>query len=163
MAKKKSGIPSLADWLSSDPTYLATQAGLAKSQTMNDADRQKEITDYGNTYRTDLSRLGYQNGVWNHTDPLTTSGKAFGDQNADFASRGMLQSSGFADQQNLLGRNLNQQVSTAATARQKYDSDIAAQGSADHQANNESLIQAKLEAIARRSAKYATSASGALS
>lgn len=163
-AAKKPGVPSVSNYLLSDSTYVATQASLAKALAKYKADIAKQGSDYGTQYNTDLNRLGFDPAAktWNQTDQLTSSGKAFTGQLNDFASRGMVNSSGYAQNYSDLGRTFDQQVKDAATAKQKYTSDLSAQLGSYTDQNTDALTQAKLEAISRRSVKYANTANGAV-
>lgn len=161
----KPKTPTLADWLGSDDTYLDTQTSVNKSlqDTLDDITQQK--SRYDTTYNNDLRNLGYDaaTGQFNTLDPLTQSGRTYGNLAADFASRGMLASSGYGEAVTNTGRQLSTQLTNAATGRQNYVDDLDKYGATQSSDANDALRQAKREAIARFSAKYATNSTKALS
>lgn len=154
--------PTLDAWLAGDGTYhdQVTDTNLALKNALDDVNRQK--ADYQNTYQNDMRQLGWNGTQWNMADALTQSGRAFGQQAQDFAARGMLQSSGYGDNFTNLTRQLNDQVTNADTARQKYNTDLDAYGVTQNADALSAITQAKRAAIARYGAKYVTSANGAL-
>ena len=157
-AKKSTG----SAW--QDSTYQTTASQLTRALAQYQNNILKQRTDYTTAYGTDLKRLGYNQATntWNRTDPLTSSGKAYTAQNNDFAARGMLQSTGYADADSTLGRAYSQQLADASTAKQKYFSDLDAQSAAYKQQTTDTLANAKLEAIARKQLKYNTLANGVI-
>lgn len=152
--------PSEEDYLAGDSAYQTQLAALkgALERYISDSGLQK--ANYQTDYRTSLRDLGYSEnpagagGNWNWEDMTTASGKAYQNQLNDFASRGMLQSQGYADSANDLQKMLNQQYGQLSTNKNNFMSDLERQ-IANYTAENTSGSQAaRGEAIARRAAQY---------
>lgn len=148
--------PSEEDYLAGDSGYQTQLSALtgALKRYLADADFQR------NTYQTDYNQslrdLGYDEGAksWNWNDKLTASGRGYQNQLDDFASRGMLQSQGYADAFQELQRMLGQQYDSMSQARTTFNTDLDNQ-IANYKAENTSSQQAaRAEAIARRAAQY---------
>lgn len=155
--------PSEADYLKGDASYQAQVAALAKALSDYSADDTAQRTKYNTDYREGLRQLGWtpddpktavNEGAWNWTDELTASGRANQNQLNDFASRGMLQSSAYAQAQNDLQRSFNDQLGTVDRARNDFlsqrDRDLAAYKNENTGAGQ----TARAEALARRAAQY---------
>ena len=151
---------SINDWLSGDATYQATLAALAKQLTNYNTDLDTQLTNYNTNFGSSLDDLGYTpgadgaEGTWNFDDPLSASGRAYQNLVNDFAARGMLQSTGYADAQNDLQTSLNDQLNQLNTARDQFTTGLANQRSSYADQNQTARQQAKAESIARRAAKY---------
>lgn len=152
--------PSEEDYLGGDSAYQTQLAALkgALERFVSDSDLQRNnyTTDYGRSLRD----LGYSEGQagapgkWNWEDQTTASGKAYQNQLNDFASRGMLQSQGYADASNDLQRMLDQQYQQTLTNKTNFMTDMDRQ-LANYKAENTSGQQsARAESIARRAAQY---------
>lgn len=176
MAAKK--VPTLAQYLGADATYKATQAALAKQLSTYKNDITAQRNNYQQDYSQSLKDLGYtpgvaataavknkagkvtkaavaaKPGVWNYQDNLTASGRAMQNLLNDYAARGMLQSSGYAQGQNDLTRSLNDQLTGITKARTTFNNDLTRQQTAYTDQNTAARQQAAAEAAARRSAKY---------
>lgn len=152
--------PSEADYLKGDATYQATISALAKQlqnfTTDIDTQRKNRKLDYTEA----LKNLGYTPGVdgaegtWNWTDSLTASGRAYQNLLNDFAARGGLRSSGFADSQNDLTRSLNDQFKGIDTANTQFNTDLDRQLTRAKDENTAAKQAARAEAIMRRAAQY---------
>lgn len=156
-------VPSDTDWLNQDQGYLLTRAGLAKSLANSQADINHQRQDYDTQYQSDLRSLGYQGGHWNQNDMNTQSGAAFQNQQNDFAARGMLRSSGFANNMTNLTRTLNDQLGNAEQARTTFRNTLSAQSGALQDENNDRLTQAKIAALDRKKQKYVSQAGAVVS
>lgn len=149
--------PSEEDYLKGDAGFQAQQSALAAALQRYIADdtasRSKYNVDYGNSIRD----LGYNEGAksWNWNDQLTASGRGYQNQLNDFASRGMLQSQGYADAFSELQRMLGQQYNSLSTGKTSYMNDLDAQLANYKGENTSSLQSARAEALQRRAAQYA--------
>lgn len=156
--------PSEEDYLKGDAAYKAQIAALAKALQDYTADDTAQRTKYETDYGTGLKQLGWtpddpktadiNEGAWNWEDQLTASGRANENQLNDFASRGMLQSSAYAQAQNDLQRSFNDQLGSVNKARGDFlsqrDRDLAA-----YKNENTGASQtARAESLARRAAQY---------
>lgn len=152
--------PSETDWLAGDATYQATLAALAKQLSNFNTDLDTQLGNYGTNYASSLKDLGYTPGLdgaagtWNFEDPLTASGRANENLVNDFAARGMLQSTGYADAQNQLQTSLMDQLNQLNTARDQFSGGLANQRSAFTDQTDTAKQQALAESIARRAAKF---------
>lgn len=157
------GIPTDDQWLAGDGDYQSqlTNANQDLKDTLTDTEGQRQ--HYNTTYNDDLRRLGYvQGGGWNTADPNTQSGKAFSNQANDFASRGMLQSSGYGTALSNTTRQFDQQVTDATTAQRSYSSGLDSLNAAKRSETQATIAQMKQAAIGRKAAQYANQANGAL-
>lgn len=142
------------DWLAQDATFNDQRAGYQQEYQNLMAQLAKQRGDYeldtNNTYRN----LGWDptGKTWNQKDKLTGYGNAFQNQQGDFASRGMLQSSLYGNALNDLNRGFEQQRGDVETALQQF---LAGQNleSSQAKASMESgITMAQREAIARMAA-----------
>ena len=148
--------PSEEDYLGGDAGYLAQSSALtsALQRFLADADFQRK--NYDTDYNRSLRDLGYDEGKksWNWNDKLTASGRGNQNQLDDFASRGMLQSQGYADAFQELQRMLGQQYDGMKTARGTFNTDLDNQ-IANYKAENTSSSQAaRAEALQRRAMQF---------
>lgn len=88
-------------------------------------------------------------GNWNETDVTTASGRGFHNALNDFAARGMLQSTAYNRARNNLERNLNEQLSSAAQARQQALADWSKGETEAANTNKAGIAQSRAEAAAR--------------
>lgn len=159
-SSKTPKTPSEADYLKGDSTYQATVSALAKQLSNFTTDINAQEANYDIDFNKAVQELGYIPGVdgganaWNWDDQLTASGRSYQQLLNDFASRGMLQSQGFADSQNDLTRSLNDQYGQLSTARQTFGSDLDRQLANYKDENTASSQAARAEAILRRAAQY---------
>lgn len=152
--------PTEEDYLAGDSAYQTQLAALKGALERYISDSTLQKTNYQNDYNTSLRDLGYTEGLngapgqWNWNDMTTASGKAYQNQLNDFASRGMLQSQGYADANNDLQRMLQQQYGQMSTNKNNFMTDLERQ-LANYKAENTSSQQsARAESIARRAAQY---------
>ena len=87
-------------------------------------------------------------------DQLTAAGRAYQSQLNDFASRGMLQSQGYADANSDLQRLMNDQYGQMATNKTNFMTGMERALSNYKGENTSSQQAARAEAIARRAAQY---------
>lgn len=156
------------DWLSGDSAYQAQLAALLKALADSEADFTSQRTRYDTDYNDALRSLGWINevaddpntvdvnegrpGAWNFQDLNTASGRAFTNQQNDFASRGLLQSSLYGTALDNLQRSLNDQLGSINTGRTNFLDDLTKQQTAAKNENTLAQQQARAEALARRSA-----------
>lgn len=91
---------------------------------------------------------------WNQTDKNTASGRGFENNLNDFAARGMLQSSAYQRAYNNLQRQLNEQLSSTAGARQTALGEFDRGDAAKKQEKTTAEATASQEALARIKAAY---------
>lgn len=152
--------PSEEDYLKGDSQYQVQFAALKAALERYNADTQLQRTNYTTDYNKSLRDLGYTEGLnggagsWNWNDQLTASGRAYQNQLNDFASRGMLQSQGYADAASDLERMLNDQYGQLSTNKTNFMTDLDRQLANYKGENTSSQAAARAEAIARRAAQY---------
>jgi hypothetical protein len=160
------------DFIASDASYQAQLAALTKALADYQADNTAQQTKYNTDYGTSLKNLGWSpaaegavdnpltpnidesKGAWNLTDTNTASGRAYNNQQNDFASRGLLQSSLYGEANNNLMRSLSDQLSGLDTAKQNFTDDLVRQLTTYKDQNVAQQQQAKADALARYSAQY---------
>lgn len=149
--------PSEEDYLAGDSGYQTQLSALQGALKRYLADSDFQRSNYTTDYNRSLRDLGYDEGSkqWNWNDRLTASGRGYNNQLDDFASRGMLQSQGYADAYNELVRMLGQQYDALSGAKNTFMTDMDNQ-IANFKGENTSNIQAaRAEALQRRAAQYA--------
>lgn len=156
--------PSEEDYLAGDAGYQAQLAALLKALDLFKADDTAQRTRYETDYGEALKNLGWtpddpntadiNEAAWNWEDMNTASGRAYQGQLNDFASRGMLQSSGYARANNDLQRSFNDQLGSVDRARTDFISQRDRDLAAYQNENTSSSQQARAEALARRAAMY---------
>ena len=149
-------VPSEEDYLAGDSAYQTQFASLKAALERYKADQQLETSKYNTDYTTSLRDLGYDEGTkqWNWTDQLTAAGRAYQSQLNDFASRGMLQSQGYADANSDLQRLMTDQYGQMATNKTNFMTGMERALSNYKGENTSSQQAARAEAIARRAAQY---------
>lgn len=156
------------DYLAGDAQYQAQLAALMKALQDTEADFGAQKGRYETDFGESLRGLGWTPemaddpstptineaapGAWNMQDQNTASGRALTNQQNDFASRGMLQSSLFGRANDDLMRSLNDQLGGMQTGRTSFLDDLARQQSAYKTDNTSQQQQARAEALARRAA-----------
>lgn len=81
----------------------------------------QQKTNYELDNKNSLRNLGDMGGgLWNQTDKLTGYGNAFQQQQGDFASRGMLESSGYGTALSDMNRGFGQQRDDIGTALKQF-------------------------------------------
>lgn len=162
--------PSEADYLAGDSAYQAQLAALTKALSDYQSDQTNQRSQYDTQYNQGLASLGYQApgagpdgipnteddaGPWNFQDLNTSAGRSYDNQLNDFASRGELQSSGYAQALDNLTRSLDTQKGSMDTARQGFGDNLTSQLAQQQNQNTLSSQQARADAIARRAQQYA--------
>jgi hypothetical protein len=154
--------------LAGDSTYQAQLAALQQALSDSNADFTNQQTKYNTNYGDSLKNLGWIQpvqddpstpdvneaapGSWNFQDPNTAAGRAYGNQQNDFASRGLLQSTLYANANDNLNRSLNDQLGSVNTGRQSFLDDLATQQKTAQNQNTASMQQARADALARAAA-----------
>lgn len=156
-------IPSEADYLAGDATYQATLAALKKQIQNFTSDITTQRDNRALDYDKALDDLGYiapdpnargAGPSWDWNDTLTASGRANQNQLNDFASRGMLRSSGYADSLQDLTRSLTDQYTGIDQANTQFNTDLDRQLTRAKDENTSASQAARAEAIMRRAAQY---------
>lgn len=148
--------PTKKSYLKTDSIYQTQRAALTAAMQRYLADASYQRTNYDTDYAKANRELGYdpKTKAWNLSDLMTASGRSYQGQLDDFAARGMLQSTGYAQEANNLLRTLQQQQSSMADARARFGTDLD-RDVANYKAENTASLQAaRAEAIARMAAKY---------
>ena len=148
-----------AEYLSGDSQYQLQMAALAKALGDQSIDNTAQQTRYNTDYSGAVKNLGWMQddpttpqdeGAWSFQDQNTASGRAFQNQQNDYAGRGMLQSSAYTDANRNLTRSLNDQLGATNTAKDSFLADLARQQSTFASDNMNQGKQAQIEALTRR-------------
>lgn len=145
-----------AQWLEQDSAYNSQLAALTRAMQNKQAGFVQQRGAFDTQYNENLNQLGFDPtlGTWDQNDQLTQSGAATRNQMGDYASRGMLQSSGYGEARDNLGRSMNQQLGTAEQGRQNFLNESQLNEVSFKDANMLQQTQAKADALARRAAQY---------
>lgn len=160
MPAPEPAAPTEKDWLAGDKTYAATMASLSRQLKDYMSNLDAQLSSRKLDYNEAVKDLGYTPGLdgaagaWNYEDNLTASGRAYQAMLNDYAARGMIQGSGFADAQNDLTRTLNDQYQGMNRANTQYIEDSERQRTQAKSENEEALNAARAESILRRAMKY---------
>lgn len=148
--------PSEEDYLAGDSGFQTQLSALQGALQRYLADSDFQRTNYTTDYNRSLRDLGYDEGTkaWNWNDPLTASGRGYQNQVNDFASRGMLQSQGYADAYQELQRMLGQQYDSLSGAKNTFMTDMDNQVANFKGENTSNQQAARAEALQRRAAQY---------
>jgi len=148
------------DYLGGDSQYQLQLAALQKALADEQADTTAQKTKYNTDYSDAVKQLGWlqddpttadvDEGAWNFQDATTAAGRAFQNQQNDFAGRGLLQSSAYAQKNDDLTRSLNDQLGSTNKAKQSFLDDLARQQGTFASDNQNQIQQARIEALARR-------------
>ena len=156
-------IPTEANYLAGDATYQATLAALKKQLQNFTTDINTQRSNRKLDYDKSLKDLGYvapdpnargAGPSWNWEDTLTASGRANQNQLNDFAARGMLQSSGYADSFQDLTRSLMDQYTGIDQSNTQFNTDLDRQLTRAKDENTSASQAARAQAIMRRAAQY---------
>jgi len=156
-----SPMPTEEQFLAGDKTYQDQLAALLAALDNYGTEQTRQKSNYDTDFINALDTLGLRDSdrsaetandrVWQGKDLNTSFGRGTQSIQNDFASRGMLQSSGFARAQDDLMRSLMDQVASMDTGRQRFTDDLGAQRSA-FEANNKTGQQDAREAALQRRA-----------
>lgn len=159
------------EWNAQDSAYLSEESGL--KMTLDQALAQ--LADQRKTYQTDFGaatrNLGWnwqdgnndgiadddelKAGSWDPTNQQGAYGQAWQNQQNDFSSRGMLDSSFYGDAVTELNRGFTNQYDQSMTARNNYLAQIASGEGQARDTSAAGLERARLAATERRAAHYA--------
>lgn len=164
----------------SDSQFGLEMDAITKALQRFMADRDASVTNYNTDFNSGLKQLGWMGGqkaegtgdvgltevgedgsrrlrgginpsqVWNRDDVNTASGRAMSGQMNDFASRGMLQSSDFGNQQNALLRSLTDQLIAMDAGRGDFLRDDSSTRANYKDENTAAQTNARTNAIMRR-------------
>lgn len=156
MAAPAVTAPSEEDYLAGDSGYQTQLSALQGALQRYLADSDFQRTNYSTDYNRSLRDLGYDEGTkaWNWNDKLTASGRGYQNQLDDFASRGMLQSQGYADAYQELQRMLGQQYDALSGAKTTFMTDLDNQIANFKGENTANQQAARAEALQRRAAQF---------
>jgi len=160
---------ALASWQGNDPTYINEMSQLNNAQSNYDNDVATQKSGYDlNTYQPALQALGYTGaldsngnavaspGSWAYNDKNTAIGSSYQSQLGDYANRGMLQGTGYANALTNLQRSAQQSLDQATTARQTNQQALDAGQTAEDQ----QIQQQKNTAAANSAARFAATQNG---
>ncbi len=141
-------------FLAQDATFKDQQSSAQRDFENLMAQLVQQKTNYQLDNSKSLQNLGWQGDQgWNTQDKLTGYGNSFQNQQGDFASRGMLDSSLYGQAQNDLTRGFNQQRDSLDTALQQF---LASQSTDQAGATNtrdSAIAAAQRQAIQRYAAQ----------
>lgn len=165
--------PDFNSWLGQDAQYTAQMAALQKALSDYNASENAQQSQYDQQAANSLKDLGFTLGAgqsltglagqtgdlkslgsWNLDDQNTASGRAYQNQLNDFASRGLLQSTGYAQKLSDLLNSLGSQASQLGLGQQNFDNGIK-QAIQSYGTNNTSQQQqAAADALSRYAAQF---------
>lgn len=172
--------PQFNSWLGQDATYTSQLGALQKALSDYNASENSQESQYDQNTSQSLKDLGFtlgsgqttadlakaQNGnvgslgSWDLNNQDTASGRGYQNQLNDFASRGMLQSTGYAQKLSDFMNSLGEQASNLGLSQQNYDNGIK-QAEQSYQTNNSAQQnQAAADALARYAAQFGATPSG---
>ena len=146
-------IPTEDDFLGGDTTYLSQQAALkaALENYMSQMDQQK--SQYGTDYTAKVDQLGYD-----LNDPSNARGmfkRSIGDQENDFASRGLLQSGLFGNARDELNSDFQSRANDMLRAKTQFETGLGTDLTNFQSEQGLTLDRARADALARRAAQFA--------
>lgn len=152
------------DYLAGDATFVAQRAALIQQLADQEASLESDIDNYGIDTEKTMRNLGWRGGKydpkenkfgggnWDPEDRIGAYGMAFGNQENDFAARGMLDSSGYDRAFGDMNTSFNRQRGDVMDALGTFLRN-AEQRRGEFRNNKESdERRARADAIARRAA-----------
>lgn len=140
------------EWLAQDSGFLDEQNAANQNYEQLLAQLAQQRSNYELDQNNTKRNLGWNGSGWNQEDRLTAYGNAFQNQQNDFASRGMMDSSLYTQANSDLDRGFNQQLSDLVSQFSQFEAgqntDTAAAASAKQQA----IAAAQRQAIQRYAA-----------
>lgn len=138
-----------------DPGYIAQANALHAALQNYESDYTNKTGQYNTQYAQAVKNLGWNPGVgtapgeWALKDTNTAAGRSYQAQNNDYAARGLLQSSMYAQAVDNLMRSLNDQNTSLQNNKQSYLSGLATDKAQYEANNNYQLTQAANDAMNR--------------
>lgn len=149
-------IPTKDNWLAGDTIFGGEQTALQSALKQMYADLDLQKSNYGTDFAQNMGDLGWDEASksWDKNDKLTSYGSSYNNQLEDFASRGMFDSSAYAQSLNDLNRGFDDQRSSMLTGRDTFNkgNDLQRSGAGDQ--TKAAVDQARIESIMRRAAQY---------
>lgn len=145
-----------ADFLNSDPNVIAQRAAYSKAFEQLIAELDLGQGQYEADYGTSLKNLGWRDGGnggqgdFDREDTTTSSGRGFQGLQNDYASRGMLQGSGYAEALEGFLKGLGQQKEQLGTARGNFLADNKLKRTQGQQTRDEQIRLAEAGALSNR-------------
>lgn len=148
------------EWLAQDAQFLDEKNAATQDYENLIAKLAQQRTDYELDNTNTLRNLGWDSkgNQWNQEDRLTGYGNAYQNQRNDFASRGLMDSSLYAEAQNDLTRGFNQQRTDLATALSNFLAGQATDKSQATNARDAAITSAQRQALQRYAAQNALNA-----
>jgi len=143
------------DYLKGDATYVAQSGALEQELKNLIAELGLQRTNYNTDFNSALSNLGWDTKT-NSFDPrnlLGAYGASYSNQENDFAGRGMLDSSAYAQALENLGTSFNKQKGDLETARGNFLRELETRETGAKNTHTQDLQRARADAIARRAAR----------
>lgn len=135
-------MPSLDKWLANDTSYKSTVTALQKALADYRARMNQQLGQYDTEYNQNVGNL-------------TTSRRAAqNDSNNDFAGRGLMRSSMYANNMSDLASDYNARQNSLDTGRANFRADTRNAYDDFQTERNLALEQARKNAIQRRAAQY---------
>ena len=151
-----SAAPQMSEdeWLAQDAEFNDTRANMEREFANLVAQLAKQRGDYELDTGSAKRNLGWddENKRWNENDRLTGYGNAFQNQQGDFASRGMLDSSLYGGALNDLNRGFERQRGDIETALQSFISGQDTDKSQAEAAKTAATTSAQRQALMRMAA-----------
>lgn len=170
MAKKKKGPPTLQQWLSRDPSYIAERSSLGGTRTNALSDYRNQLRTYDTDYTTALKNLGrtsyrgdnfntankdeYASGKWDANNQLGAYGQGIESINNDFSSRGMLDSSFFGEGLTNFNTDMDNQLASLEKSRQGFRSDNTIQRNSAETDYQNAIKRAQADSAGRAEIRY---------
>lgn len=138
-----------------DPGYIAQANALHAALQNYESDYTNKVGQYNTQYAQAIKNLGWNPGVagaqgqWALKDTNTAAGRSYQAQNNDYAARGLLQSSLYAQAVDNLMRSLNDQNTNLQNNKQSYLSGLSTDKAQYEANNNYQLTQAANDAMNR--------------
>lgn len=157
--------PTDDEWWNSDSGFQAEQGSLKTSLDSALANLTQQRTGYDTDFMTTLKNLGwgwgdntkldgFDKGKFDPTNQLGAYGQGLTNMNNDFASRGLMDSSFFADALTDFNTDMNNQYQNLVGGRNQFRNERAADELAANNEYQQALARARAESLARRDAQY---------
>jgi hypothetical protein len=148
------GANEQTDYLKGDATYVAQQAALQSELQNLLSELALQRTNYDADHNNALRNLGWsqERNDFDPENPLGAYGAAYNNQENDFASRGMLDSSAFSEALTNLDTSFDKQLGDINSARTRFGSELDMRKQSAENTRKQDEQRARADAIARRAA-----------
>lgn len=146
-------IPTEQDFLAGDSTFLSQEAALKAALENYMAQMGQQRSQYGTDYTAKVDQLGFD--LANPANARGMFKRSIGDQENDFASRGLLQSGLFGNARDELTSDFQSRANDMLRAKTQFETGLNTDFTNFQAEQGLTKDRARADALARRAAQFA--------